>query len=191
MGHNEELFALHTGDGHISTMLSKGPRGVVWCVWCGMVCGVVWGRGGAGRGGAGWCGVPKALLPEGNGRDVYPRVQVNGRAVCLSVRCVLMCCCTGGTSAQLHWASAALPTPVHGHTGSIGLTALCVLYWTISILCAVLHCLGAVHCTALHCTVCAVLHCTVCAIKANQQHTASAPRGSGQWNFRNAPPHCL
>ena len=41
-----------------------------------------------------WCGVPEALLPEGNGRDVYPRVQVNGRAVCLSVRCVLVCCCT-------------------------------------------------------------------------------------------------
>ena len=27
------------------------------------------------------CVVPKALLPEGKGRDVYPRVQVNGRAV--------------------------------------------------------------------------------------------------------------
>ena len=27
------------------------------------------------------CVVPKALLPEGNGRDVYPRVQVNKRAV--------------------------------------------------------------------------------------------------------------
>ena len=37
-------------------------------MWCGVV----------------WCGVPKALLPEGNGRDVYPRVQVNGRAVCLA-----------------------------------------------------------------------------------------------------------
>ena len=31
-----------------------------------------------------WCGVPKALLPEGNGWDVYPRVQVNGRAVCVA-----------------------------------------------------------------------------------------------------------
>ena len=42
-------------------------------VWCGVVwCGVV------------WCGVPKALLPEGNGRNVYPRVQVNGRAVCVA-----------------------------------------------------------------------------------------------------------
>ena len=30
------------------------------------------------------CDVPKALLPEGNGRDVYPRVQVNGRAVCIA-----------------------------------------------------------------------------------------------------------
>ena len=28
------------------------------------------------------CGVPKAPLPEGKGRDVYPRVQINGRAVC-------------------------------------------------------------------------------------------------------------
>ena len=31
-----------------------------------------------------WCGVPKALLPKGNGRDVYPRVPVNGRAVCVA-----------------------------------------------------------------------------------------------------------
>ena len=30
------------------------------------------------------CIVPKALLPEGNGLDVYPRVQVNGRAVCVA-----------------------------------------------------------------------------------------------------------
>ena len=29
-------------------------------------------------------GVPKALLPEGNGQDVYPRVQVNRRAVCVA-----------------------------------------------------------------------------------------------------------
>ena len=27
--------------------------------------------------------VPKALLPEGNGRDVHPRIQVNGGAVCI------------------------------------------------------------------------------------------------------------
>ena len=27
--------------------------------------------------------VPRALLPEGKGQDVYPQVQVNGRAVCV------------------------------------------------------------------------------------------------------------
>ena len=40
------------------------------------------------------CVVPKALLPEGNGRDVYPRVQVNGRAVCV-VRAVRTCVVSG------------------------------------------------------------------------------------------------
>ena len=30
------------------------------------------------------CVVPKALLPQGNGQDVYPRVLVNGRAMCLA-----------------------------------------------------------------------------------------------------------
>ena len=34
--------------------------------------------------------VLKALLPEDNGRDVYPRVQVNGRAVCLA-RALCVC----------------------------------------------------------------------------------------------------
>ena len=49
--------------------------GVVWCgvVWCGVVwCGVV------------WCGVPKALLLEGNGRDVYAWAEVNGGALCVA-----------------------------------------------------------------------------------------------------------
>ena len=47
---------------------------VIGAMVCGVVvCGVV------------VCGcVPKALLPEGNGRDVYPWVQVNGRAVCIA-----------------------------------------------------------------------------------------------------------
>ena len=55
----------------------------VWCgvVWCGVVwCGVVWC-------GVVWCGVPKALLLEGKGRDVYPRVQVNRRVVCVVCGC--------------------------------------------------------------------------------------------------------
>ena len=31
-----------------------------------------------------WCGVSKALLPEGNGPDVYAGVQVNRRALCVA-----------------------------------------------------------------------------------------------------------
>ena len=61
--------------------------GVVWCgvVWCGVVwCGVVWC-------GVVWCGVPKALLPKGNGRDVYPRAKVNGLGCVCCVRCVCIC----------------------------------------------------------------------------------------------------
>ena len=52
-------------------------QGVVWCgvVWCGVV----------------WCGVPKALLPKGKGRDVYPRVQVNGLGCVCCVRAVCKC----------------------------------------------------------------------------------------------------
>ena len=126
------------------------------------------------------CVVPKALLPEGNGRDVYPRVQVNGRAVCLSARSVLVCCCTAGTSAQLHWAGAALPTPVHGHTGSSGPTAPCVRRCTMGTLCVVLHCL--VLCTTLYCVCPAtLLHCTCgqWAMEASQC-TAILPVGRGQ-----------
>ena len=61
--------------------------GEVWCgvVWCGVVwCGVVWC-------GVVWCGVPKALLPKGKGRDVYPRVQVNGLGCVCCVRAVRKC----------------------------------------------------------------------------------------------------
>ena len=57
-------------------------RGVVWCgvVWCGVVwCGVA------------WRGVPKALLPKGKGRDVYPRVKVNGLGCVCCVRAVCKC----------------------------------------------------------------------------------------------------
>ena len=44
-------------------------------LWCGVV----------------WCGVPKALLPKGKGRDVYPRVQVNGQGCVCCVRAVCKC----------------------------------------------------------------------------------------------------
>ena len=125
--------------------------GVVWCgvVWCGVVwCGVVWC-------GVVWCGVPKALLQEGNGRDVYPRVQVNRRAVCLSAHCVPVCCCAA--------------RPLHNHTWPV---LLCRR------LCRVTHgVIGPLHrvrcaapsvlcvwcrtawCCAPHCNVCALPHC--------------------------------
>ena len=150
--------------------------------------------------------VPKALLPEGNGRHVYPRVQVNGRAVCPSARCVLVCCCTAGTCAQSHLAGIVPPMPVHGHTGSSGPTAPCVLCCTISTLCAVPHCL--VLCSALPCVCLAALHlwavgsgqwnfCNACHTTWEQwaaqllQCTASLLVGSGQWSFCFAPPHRL
>ena len=148
-----------------------GWGGVVW--YSGAWRGVVWG--GAVRRGVAWCGVPKALLPEGNGRDVYPRVQVNGRAVCLSARCVLVCCCTAGTCALSHLAGTVLPTPVHSHTGSMGPTTPRVLCCTISTLCAVPHCL--VLCPALHCVCLAALHLWAV--------------GSGQRNFCYALSLCL
>ena len=56
--------------------------GVRWWRWC-VVCGVWW-----------WCVVgvvPKALLPKGKGRDVYPRVQVNGLGCVCCVRAVCKC----------------------------------------------------------------------------------------------------
>ena len=50
-----------------------------------------------------WCSVPNAPLPQGNGRDVYPQVQANGRVVCLSARCVLVCCCAAGPMNTCTW----------------------------------------------------------------------------------------
>ena len=63
-----------------------GPLAVVVCgVWC-VVCGggVLVGL---------WLvfGVLKALLPKGKGRDVYPRVQVNGLGCVCCVRAVCKC----------------------------------------------------------------------------------------------------
>ena len=57
-------------------------------VWCGMLWfGVVWC--GAVCRGAVHCVVPKALVPNGNGRDgLAHRKMEAGRAVCLSARCV-------------------------------------------------------------------------------------------------------
>ena len=38
-----------------------------------------------------YCDVPKALLPNGKGRDVYPRVQVNWLGCVCCVRAVCKC----------------------------------------------------------------------------------------------------
>ena len=63
--------------------------GVVWCgvVWCGVVwCGVVWC-------GVVWCGVVcrRRCYQKAKGRDVYPRVQVNGLGCVCCVRAVCKC----------------------------------------------------------------------------------------------------
>ena len=108
--------------------------------------------------------------------------------MCLSARCVLVCCCTVGTGAQLHLAGAAVPTPVHGHTGSIGpLHRVCCA--ALSVLCGRCH---TAWCCALHCTVCALPHCT-CGQWAVEAPlcTALLPVGRGQWNSCSCPPHCL
>ena len=110
--------------------------------------------------------------------------------MCLSARCVLVCCCTAGTSAQSHLAGTALPTPVHSHTGSSVPTAPCVLHCTVSTLCAVLHCL--VLCTAMHCTVCALPHCTCGQWAVEFVQRSATPLGDGgQWNSCNARSHQL
>ena len=134
--------------------------------------------------------MPKALLPEGKGRDVYPWVQVNGRAVRLSARYVL---CV-----------VVQPGPVHCRTWPVLLCRrLCMVTKALvgplhrvccaapSILCG--RCRTA-WCRALHCTVCAPPHCTCgqCTVgsgtSAMHCHT---DWGSGQCNSCIALPHCL
>ena len=136
------------------------------------------------------CFVPKALLPEGKGRDVYPRVKVNRRAVC--VVCALCACVFlhSLTSAHLHLAGIALPTPVPCHTGSRRPTAPCVPRCTVNAFCAVPHCL--LLCTSLHCTALCVPCCTAVVGRGLWAvGTASLPRRTGQCNPCNALPHCL
>ena len=59
-----------------------------------------------------WCDVPKALLPKGNGQDVSPQVQVNGRAVC--VACALCVVCVRWSSMLFHFVAAAGPVRLGG-----------------------------------------------------------------------------
>ena len=128
-----------------------------------VVCGVVSGAVCVGFWCVGlWCVETYRRRHDHDGTDVYPLVQANGRAVCQSARCVLVCCCTVRTTATLHSAGATLLTPLHGQTASFALIALCVL------------------CGA---TLCALYH-------ANQQPIALVLGGCEQWNSGNAPPDC-
>ena len=91
-------------------------------------------------------------------------------------------CCSADACARSHRIYSAHCTVC----AVLHCTVCAVLHYQHFVCCAAL--LGAVHCTALSVPCCAAL----CALyQANQQHTASPPRGSGQWYPCNAPPHCL
>ena len=173
---------------HCPTAWGQWAVGVVWCgvVWCGVVwCGVVWC-------GVVWCGVPKALLPEGKGRDVYPRVQVNGWGCVCCVRAVCSCntlphClgAVGSGTPAIHcrtawgqWAGKFLHCTAAPPGGS-GRCNSCN---------ALPHCLGAVGSgtPAIH-------RLTARGQWAVEllQYTASLPGGSGQCNSCNTLPQCL
>ena len=158
--------------------------GVVWCgvVWCGVVwCGVVWC-------GVVWCGVVcrRRCYQKAKGRDVYPRVQVNGLGCVCCVRAVRKCV-------------VALPdqcTPAMHCLTALGQWAVELLQYTAALpggseqwtSCNTLpHCLGAVGSAtpAMHCL-------TAWGQWAVQllQCTAPLPGGSGQCNSCNALPHC-
>ena len=77
-------------------------------VLCVLLCSVVWC-------GVVWCGVPKALLPEGNGRDVYPRVQVNGRGCVCGVRAVCKCVGCGVVCRRRCYQKAKAGMSTHGY----------------------------------------------------------------------------
>ena len=146
-----------------------------------VLCGVL--QGGAVRGVV-WFGVPKALLPEGNGRDVYPRVQVNGRGCVCCMRAVCMCVGPGGERgsredlvgtplATVHTpgAPAALPlAPLVGAgvvpavptpsccPGPGGPSAACGLVWC-GVACCAVPCHVVPHCVVARCAVlCRVAH---------------------------------
>ena len=59
-----------------------------------------------------WCDVPKALLPKGKGRNVYPWVQVNGSAVCVARALCVVCVCW--SSLLCHCVVAAGPVRLVG-----------------------------------------------------------------------------
>ena len=93
--------------------------------------------------------MPKALLPEGNGGDVYPRVQVNGWGsvcgVCAVCKCVVAYPDQCTLALGRHFSSDACAQS-HGSHWS---TAPCVPRCTISAFFVVPDCV--VLCTKLHC----------------------------------------
>ena len=135
--------------------------------------------------------VPKALLPKGKGRDVYPRVKVNGPGCVWCVRAVCKCV-------------VALPDQCTLALGRRCLADACAQSHRVSFahctLRAALHhqCLlrGAALLGALHHTALCVPCCTVVVGRGQWavellQCTAALPGGSGQWTSCNALPHCL
>ena len=122
--------------------------------------------------------------------------------MCLSARCVLVCCSTAGSSVALGWYCFA-HTFARSHRVQ---WAPCVLCCTICTLCAVPHCPRL--CSEVHCVCIAALHfwavdmgtwnfCYALSHRRGPwdvqllQCTASLPGGSGQGNACNALPHCL
>ena len=132
-------------------------------MWLGVVwCGVI------------WCGVPKALLPEGNGPDVYPRVQVNGRAVCLSAGCVPVCCRIARPVLRRTW-----PVPFCRRLCTITQCLVGPLHH-------VCHAASSVLCLRCRTASCYAPHCTVCPTVLHFRAV-----GCGLWNPYNTLPHCL
>ena len=138
--------------------------------------------------------MPKALLPEGNGRV--------GLCV-LCARCVLVCCCMAGPVHTRTWPALLCRRLCAVTQGLIGpLHRACrAAPSVLSVWCR------TAWCCALHCTACALLHCS-CGQRAVGSgtpamhchtawrpwavelllRTAALPGGSGQWNSCNTLP---
>ena len=160
--------------------------GVVWCgvVWCGVVwCGVVWC-------GVVWCGVVcrRRCYQRAKGRDVYPRVKVNGLGCVCCVRAVRKCVGLGrGRGSRGDLVSSPLATALFPGAPAAPLPFLLAGAGVAPATPTPSCCPGPGSATpATHCR-------TTWERRAVQllQCTASLPEGSGQCNSCNALPHCL
>ena len=151
--------------------------------------------------------LPKVLLPKGKGRDVYPRVQVNGRSVCVA-RALCASVFTTAESGGMHWCPLLCPVaagpvrgtcagPGCGARGGGGPALAAERWWRF---------LRAVPSPPLRPTRCCALGRissaggfgrVSCSGKASCPKqgilllSASLPRGSGQWPSCSILPHCL